>query len=281
VHLIRIRIRIDSKTLGESALCGFQRHPKHSKVIPVKKFFSCIFLSSLAFSAGCNKDGSSGGPGASSSAHKPTFGQADDTFNLTAASQTLSQGDAAQGMIGIKRGTNFQQDVTLAFTNLPKGVSFSPVGPVIKSGATDVSFTMTASDDAAPGEFTINVTGHPAKGSDASNQFKFTVAKKDTFTLNVPFWTTDLKQGEAKAVTIAISRDKRFDQDVSIKFNDLPKGVTVDPVDSVIKNGMPDAKFTIKAAADAALGDFKVTVTGHPVKGADAIHEFKFTVAKK
>ena len=64
-------------------------------------------------------------------------------------------------------------------------------------------------------------------------------------------------------------------------FDGLPKGVTVEPAGSVIKNGDAEAKFVLKAAADAALGDFAVNVTGHPMKGADATHEFKFTVAKK
>ena len=97
----------------------------------------------------------------------------------------------------------------------------------------------------------------------------------------MPFWTTGLKQGEAKAVTIGLTRDKRFDQDVTLSFAGLPKGVTVEPAGAVVKHGDADAKFSLKAADDAALGDFAVVVTGHPTKGADATHEFKFTVAKK
>ena len=40
-------------------------------------------------------------------------------------------------------------------------------------------------------------------------------------------------------------------------------------------------KGRTKAADDAALGDFAITMTGHPAKGADSSHEFKFTVARK
>lgn len=234
--------------------------------------------------AGCDRKGSTaGGPGATTdpSVSPPLFGEADNTFNLTASSMSIKQGDAAQGTIGIKRGTNFAQDVSLAFQNLPKGITLNPSGPAIKSGSTDAQFTLTAGDDAAPGEFTINVVGHPTKGGDATTQFALTVAKKDSFTLSMPFWTTGLKQGEAKDVSISISREKRFDQDVTLKFDGLPKGVTIDPADAVIKNGQPEAKFVLKAAADAALGDFAIKVTGHPTKGADASHEFKFTIAKK
>jgi hypothetical protein len=241
-----------------------------------------LLLASLTAAVGCDRGGTSGGPGATASSGKaPFFGQADDTFKLSTSSVSMKQGDAVSGAIGIKRGTNFDQDVTLALTELPMGVTVDPAGPVIPSKGTDVKFTLTASDAAVPGEYVVQVVGHPAKGGDATNSFKLSLAKKDTFTLSMPFWTTALKQGEAKAVSIAIDREKRFDQDVTLKFEGLPKGVTVEPADAVIKNGTGEAKFVVKAADDAALGDFAVKVTGHPTKGADATHEFKFTVAKK
>jgi len=52
-------------------------------------------------------------------------------------------------------------------------------------------------------------------------------------------------------------------------------------VGAVIKNGETEAKFVMKAADEAALGDFTIQATGHPAKGADATHDFKFSVAKK
>jgi hypothetical protein len=46
-------------------------------------------------------------------------------------------------------------------------------------------------------------------------------------------------------------------------------------------HGDTEAKVTLKATADASLGDFTVKVTGHPTKGRDATNELKITVAKK
>jgi hypothetical protein len=57
--------------------------------------------------------------------------------------------------------------------------------------------------------------------------------------------------------------------------------VTLDPASPVIKHGDTEAKITLKAADDAAVGDFTLKVTGHPTKGADAANEFKLTVDKK
>jgi len=104
---------------------------------------------------------------------------------------------------------------------------------------------------------------------------------EDTFSMSVPTFATKVTQGETKAVTVGISRGKNFDEDVALKFDDLPKGVTVEPADASIKHGDKEAKLTFKAADDAALGDFTVKVTGHPQKGKDATNEIKLNVQKK
>jgi hypothetical protein len=104
---------------------------------------------------------------------------------------------------------------------------------------------------------------------------------EDTFSLSVPTLGVKLKQGESKNVTIGITRGKNFDQDVTLKFEGLPKGVSADPASPAIKHGDKEAKVMFKAADDAALGDFNVTVIGHPTTGPDATSEFKLTVAKK
>ena len=104
---------------------------------------------------------------------------------------------------------------------------------------------------------------------------------EDTFTLSTPLLATSLKQGEAKVVTIGISRSTRFDQDVSIQFENLPTGVTVDPSSGSIKSKDLELKVTVKAADDASLGDFTIKVVGHPNMGADATKEMKVSVTKK
>ena len=44
---------------------------------------------------------------------------------------------------------------------------------------------------------------------------------------------------------------------------------------------MDELQVTVTAAADGALGNFAVKVTGHPTKGADASNELKLTVVKE
>ena len=121
----------------------------HGKWMPVA--FGVLSLAAFTL-IGCDKRGTPGGPGATSSDSKPPlYGQADDTFNLTAASVSIKPGDAEKSAIGIKRGTNFDQDVAVAFSDVPKGITIDPSAPVIKSGESDAKFTMTAGDDAGAG----------------------------------------------------------------------------------------------------------------------------------
>lgn len=132
-------------------------------------------------------------------------------------------------------------------------------------------------------------TGGPgadkAKKDEESSKIKKALDKvrqpEDTFSLSVPTLSTKIKQGESKAAVIGISRGKDFGEDVSLKFEGVPKGVTLEPAETVIKAGDKEAKLTIKATDDAALGDFTIKVMGHPKKGEDATNDLKITIQKK
>lgn len=104
------------------------------------------------------------------------------------------------------------------------------------------------------------------------------VDPEDTFRLDAPNLAVSIKQGETKVVTIGISRSKNFDQDVALKFQDLPKGITIDPAEPMIMHGDKEVKLNVTAAADAALNDFTIKMVGHPASGKDATNEFKLTV---
>jgi hypothetical protein len=104
---------------------------------------------------------------------------------------------------------------------------------------------------------------------------------ENSFKLSTPTLAPHLKQDEQKVVAISIKRGKNFDQDVTLKFEDMPKGVSIDPASPTIKHGEDEAKVTVKAADDAAVGDFTVKVVGHPKEGPDAANEMKLTIAKK
>ena len=131
--------------------------------------------------AGCNQ-GNPGGEGVTTTPpHKPpVHGEADNTFNLSVPrmSTTLHQGETKDVMIGIERGKNFDQDIALTVAKGPTGVTGEFASPVLKHGDSEAKLTFKAANDASLGDFTIKVTGHPAKGADATIDIKIAVAKK-------------------------------------------------------------------------------------------------------
>lgn len=246
----------------------------------MNKLVTMALCAAFAASVGCTQ-GKPGGPGTGGDA--PVYGQTENTFNLSVPmlSSKLQQGSEMPATIGIKRAKNFDDDVSLQFSDIPQGVTIEPNNPVIKRGSADAPFVVKASDQAIVGDYQIKVVGKPSKGGDAQIDFKLSVAAKDTFTLTVPTFSTSLNQGETKTISIGISRQKSFNEPVTLAFGNLPTGVTVELDDPVIEPGDTEAQLTLTAADDASLGDFSIMVTGHPNKGADATSQLNVTVAQK
>ena len=254
------------------------------KVITMKILLPNLAVMMIAVIAGCSQ-GTPGGPGTTDkSIKKSTVGQTEDTFNLSVPmmASALKQGEKTDVSVGIKRARDFDEDVSLQFSNVPKGITVEPANPVIKHGDTDAKFVFKAGDEAALGEFKIKIKGHPKKGGDAEIEFKLhVISAKESFTLSAPRFSTSLKQGETKTVMIGIKREKNFDQDVTLGFGEMPTGVTFKPSAPVIKNGETDAEITLTGAQDAALGEFDIKMTGHPATGTDTSNEFKLNIVKR
>lgn len=107
------------------------------------------------------------------------------------------------------------------------------------------------------------------------------IESDNTFTLSVPRGETDIKQGQAQTVRIGINRGKSFDQDVKLDFQGAPNGVSVTPAASVATPDMKEVTLKIEAAADAALGEFKITVTATPAReGESTAADFQVEVNK-
>lgn len=168
--------------------------------------FSYLSLPALiaVFAAGC-ADGQPGGPGVTQTTkpattpdrpvttpptttppsstvttNKPVIGEADRTFSLDVPDlpTTLKQGETKSVTIGMSRGTDFDQDVMLELSGMPQGVTADPQRAMIKHGESEATVKIQAADDAALGDFTINVIGHPATGADAKSEFKLKITEK-------------------------------------------------------------------------------------------------------
>ncbi len=123
--------------------------------------------------------------------------------------------------------------------------------------------------------------GGPGAATNLTARAPIVAEGKGQFDLSPPHTATHLKQGESKEVKIDIKRGEGFDKDVTLKFSDLPKGVTIEPASATIKHSDTSATVTVKAADDAAVGDFKVKIDGHPSEGKDAAAVLELKIDKK
>jgi len=87
-----------------------------------------------------------------------------------------------------------------------------------------------------------------------------------------------LHQGDAQTVKVSVARGELFKQDVKINLTSTP-GVSVDPNNTIIRaNAGPDALVKIAVAKDAALGEYRVSVTGTPANGQPTMTDFRVRV---
>lgn len=148
--------------------------------------YAALLGTAVLLSLGCSES-RPGGPGVvtappqstTTTALKPVLGPEENTFSLSTPvlSTHLKQGQSETGTISVSRGENFDEDVTLSFSGLPQGVTIEPMSAMIRHGDKEAQVTFHAAADAALGDFTIDVMGHPAQGADAHSKFKLSVDK--------------------------------------------------------------------------------------------------------
>ena len=102
------------------------------------------------------------------------------------------------------------------------------------------------------------------------------VGKGEGFKIDVPFFDAKIKQGEFRSVTISVDRGESFKQDVTLEIKLVDgKGITFAPAKVLVKaSDKPAVQIQVSAAKDAALSEYKVSVTGTPTTGEPASTEF-------
>ena len=104
------------------------------------------------------------------------------------------------------------------------------------------------------------------------------VSKDEGFKIAVPTFETAVKQGELQTVVVSIQRGETFKRDVRLEIK-ASKGIAVAPTSVMVKaSDKPDLQLKVTASKDAALGDYRVYVTGTPDTGQPTSAEFKVKV---
>ena len=122
--------------------------------------------------------------------------------------------------------------------------------------------------------------GGPGTDKTGKTDTQLTGPAEETFTIAAPLTSVGLKQGASDVVTISLKRGKNFDEDVTLRFEKLPAGVTIEPATPSISHSDKETKVTIKASPTAAVGEHEITIKGEPTKGKTATNTLKLKIEK-
>jgi uncharacterized membrane protein len=99
----------------------------------------------------------------------------------------------------------------------------------------------------------------------------------EEFSISTPTATT-IKQGGNSTITISLNRGPYFKRDVQLDLK--TDGISITPSSILVKDSdKSDVQFQVNVARDAAIGQFRVTVTGTPITGEPISTAFVVTVA--
>src|SRR5688572_13036566 len=110
----------------------------------------------------------------------------------------------------------------------------------------------------------VETTRDPNTGETKSTVSTTTVDSDATFKLKPPLTSVNVKRGEKIETSVGISRGSKFDQDVTLKFDNMPKGVSIEPASPQLRKGTDEAKFYVSAAKDAEPGNYTIKANGRP-----------------
>jgi uncharacterized membrane protein len=104
-------------------------------------------------------------------------------------------------------------------------------------------------------------------GCQSSSPKGGSVVKGEGFSIAVPTFNTNIKQGEVQNVSITVERGNYFKQDVKLRIS-APKGLTAEPAKLTIKaSESPAVQIRVSAAKDAALSEYPINIVATPTTG--------------
>lgn len=108
------------------------------------------------------------------------------------------------------------------------------------------------------------------RGGEASPQQGFRVRAPGNVTL---------RQGETQTVTVTVDRGEYFKQDVELAARVSGQGVTIEPTQAMVRASDPArVSMRLTAAPEAAIGTYRVYVTGTPQQGQPTSVDFEVAV---
>jgi hypothetical protein len=189
-------------------------------------------------------------------------------FTLTAAPSTvtLTPGASAPVTLSSTALGEFNGTIIVAVSGLPTGVTVSP-STITVTPNNPTTVTLTAASDAPATKTPVRVSFAGTSGTlshTASIQLTIPVVGPTgpDFSITAAPGTMSVAQGaQSGEVQVAVTGSNGFASDVTFTVSGLPAGVIAVPSSSTLESGWTEA-IVFQAAADAALGNATVTITG-------------------
>lgn len=196
------------------------------------------------------------------STQPPSGNTGDFTLTATPPTITLTPGASAQVTLNSTAVNGFSGTIAVAVSGLPTGVTASPATiTVTPNNPTIVTLTAASNAPATATPVQVKFTG-------TSGSLKHTatilvsVSVVADFTLAVTPDSITVAQGaQSDMLQLTVTGSNGFTGDVTYTVSGLPTGVTLVPVTGTLEDGWIEP-MVFNAAADAAVGNATVTITG-------------------
>ncbi|MBZ9753069.1 hypothetical protein K7W42_19715 [Deinococcus sp. HMF7604] len=198
-----------------------------------------------------------GGGSGTFDARRPGIGlSVSDSYNLVLRPEkTLNINVSAQSIGG------FTGDVTFSATDLPTGVTVTPVTKSLSNFAS-APVTLQAAANVVPGAYSITMTAEVNGVIKATSKVNITIPKPSV-SISVPFYSNvSVHQGSESTVSVDVRSVEGFTGATTVTLTNLPAGVTATAKPVNITPGTTTTmQIPVRAAADAGLGNATITVT--------------------
>ena len=175
-------------------------------------------------------------------------------FTLSPGGLSVGQGTVATTSVWVYPQYGFSGSVNLSLSGLPSGVtaSWSP-----NPATTNSTLTVTTSSSAAPGQYTLTVTG--TSGTQTVTTPVYLEIYAPVFTLFSSAYNLSMNEGSSASATIDVFPQWGFNGSVNFTASGLPSGVTA----SFSPNpSTGNSTMTLVASNTATPGTAIVTIIG-------------------
>ncbi|MBI2688644.1 MAG: hypothetical protein HYX27_20265 [Acidobacteria bacterium] len=173
-------------------------------------------------------------------------------------------GETKKWKVTVQRLDGHHADIPVTVEGLPAAITAKPA--VIPSGKNEADIELTAASNAEPATAAniivktgaetawrnVRISSGGGEGATYARVGSaiLTVARKPNFSLEATASVVNIPRGGTAKIPISIRREPGFEEPISFRINNLPSGVTMDPL--TVPASQSTLEITIRAAQSAA-----------------------------